>query len=75
MEPDLGSGQPREIVQARDGLVHRAVVVMPLVEVSAAGSTARWPNTALSAGYTFYATQVQDAKGYFPVLAYSPRGR
>src|SRR5271169_4768184 len=34
MEPDLASGQPVEIVQARDGLVHRAVVAMPLVEVN-----------------------------------------
>jgi hypothetical protein len=34
MEPDLASGQPREIVQARDGLVHRAVVAMPHVEVN-----------------------------------------
>ena len=32
--PDPAPGQPREIVQARDGLVHRAVVVIPLVEVS-----------------------------------------
>jgi hypothetical protein len=34
LEPDLAPGQPREIVQTGDGLVHRAVVAMPLVEVS-----------------------------------------
>jgi hypothetical protein len=34
IEPELAPGQPREIVQARDGLVHRAVIAMPFVEVS-----------------------------------------
>ena len=34
MELDLASWQPVEIVQARDGLVGRAVVLMPLVEVN-----------------------------------------
>jgi hypothetical protein len=33
IEPDLASRQPPQIVQARDRLVHRAVVVMPLVKV------------------------------------------
>jgi hypothetical protein len=34
MELDLASRHPLEIVQARDGLVDRAVVLMPLVEVN-----------------------------------------
>jgi hypothetical protein len=34
MELDLASRQPPEVVQARDGLVNRAVVLMPLVEVN-----------------------------------------
>jgi len=34
MEPDLASRQPPEVVQARYGLVNRAVVLMPLVEVN-----------------------------------------
>ncbi|MEQ7127695.1 hypothetical protein ABN034_24685 [Actinopolymorpha sp. B11F2] len=36
-ELDLTSRQPLEIVQARDGLVYRTVVVMPLVEVDRGG--------------------------------------
>jgi hypothetical protein len=35
MEPDLASGQPLEIVQARDGLVRRAVVAMPAERIRA----------------------------------------
>jgi hypothetical protein len=34
MQLDLASRQPVEIMQARDGLVDRAVVLTPLVEVN-----------------------------------------
>jgi hypothetical protein len=34
VEPDLASRQPLEIVQARDGLVNRTVVLMPLAGIN-----------------------------------------